>query len=208
MAYDGGIVQMANNSASKIVGKGTVRFRMLDGKKVLLTDVRHVPGLKQNLVSLGRIDEKGCKFSAEGGTLKVLRGDKVVLQGRKLGNLYRLEGSVVTGRAAVNHKSSCQGEQGAKRSRRRTRNRRRRSRRAQGDIQAQSGGSNGVRWLQKVQKEAQSNERRSSLKSCTTQATTLTKKNVSFAEKLISDGYTSGMMHARSGEVRSRLARN
>lgn len=78
-AYDGGIVRMANDSACNIVGSGTVKYRLSNGKRVNLLDVRHVSGLRKNLISLGKIDAIGCKFSAEGGVLKVLKEDQEVL---------------------------------------------------------------------------------------------------------------------------------
>lgn len=46
-----GIVNMANGAQSKIAGVGTVRVRMFDGVVRMLTGVRHVPGLKRNLIS-------------------------------------------------------------------------------------------------------------------------------------------------------------
>ncbi|KAG6388780.1 hypothetical protein SASPL_150216 [Salvia splendens] len=45
-----------------------------------LTNVRHVPDLKRNLVSLGTLDAQGCRFSAEGGVLKITKGALVVMK--------------------------------------------------------------------------------------------------------------------------------
>ncbi|GFZ00191.1 hypothetical protein Acr_13g0015900 [Actinidia rufa] len=63
-------IWMANNIASKVVGKGSVYF------------------------------------DASGGTLRVSKENKEMLWGKKTGGLYRLEGSVQTGRATVRHGSS------------------------------------------------------------------------------------------------------
>ena len=101
-----GLVRMANNTASRVVGKWSVRFRMADGRSVTLTEVRHVPNLRKNLISMGMLDSKGCSFEASGGTLRVSKGNKEMLRGKKTEGLYRLEGSVQTGGATVRHGSS------------------------------------------------------------------------------------------------------
>lgn len=105
-ACDGGLVRMANGSANRVVGKGTVKFRVPSGKTVKVAGVRHVPGVKKNLISLGMLDERGCSFSADSGVLRVSVGKRDILLGKKFGGLYRLAGSVVTGGAAVRHGAS------------------------------------------------------------------------------------------------------
>ncbi|GFZ16423.1 hypothetical protein Acr_25g0008320 [Actinidia rufa] len=101
-----GRVWMANNTASRVVSKGSVRFRMADGRSVTLTEVKHGPDIRKNLISIGMLDSKGCRFEASGGTLSVSKGNKEMLWGRKTEGLYRLEGSVQTGGATVRHGSS------------------------------------------------------------------------------------------------------
>ena len=97
-----GAVLMGNNTPCKIAGIGTVRIRMFDGVVRTLGDVRHVPDLKRNLISLSTLDSNGYKYTGEGGVLKVCKGALVVMKGqRKSANLYVLQGSTVTGDAAV-----------------------------------------------------------------------------------------------------------
>ena len=100
-SYDGGYVLMGNNAPCKVVGKGAVQIKMFDGIIRTLTNVRHVPDLKRNLVSLGTLDAQGCRFSAEGGVLKITKGALVVMKACRSGNLYVLQGSTVTGVVAV-----------------------------------------------------------------------------------------------------------
>lgn len=57
----GGAVIMENNAPCKIIGVGTVRIRMLDGIVRTLTDVKHIPELKRNLISLSAVDSKGYR---------------------------------------------------------------------------------------------------------------------------------------------------
>lgn len=101
-----GRIWMANNTSSRVVSRGSIWFRMANGRSVTLTEVRHVPNLQKNLISIGMLDSKGCSFDASGGTLRVSKENKEMLWGKKIGGLYRLEGSVQTGGATVRHGSS------------------------------------------------------------------------------------------------------
>ncbi|GFZ19218.1 hypothetical protein Acr_27g0009570 [Actinidia rufa] len=103
--FDGGIVLMGNDNACKTRGIGTIRLKMFDGTIRVLTDVRYVPDLKKNLLSLGTLDSKGYKVTMEGGILKVVRGALVAMKGTRKGNLYFLDGSTVTGRVVVSNSS-------------------------------------------------------------------------------------------------------
>jgi len=47
---------------------------MHDGVIRTLTGVKHIPDLTKNLISLGALEDVGCKFQSEGGVLKVLKG--------------------------------------------------------------------------------------------------------------------------------------
>ncbi|KAG8498939.1 hypothetical protein CXB51_005359 [Gossypium anomalum] len=75
---------------------------MFDGVVRTLSDVRYVPELKRNLISLSTLDSKGYRYTAESGVLKISKGSLVVMKGqRKTAKLYVLQGSTVTGDAAV-----------------------------------------------------------------------------------------------------------
>ncbi|GFS39388.1 hypothetical protein Acr_00g0062660 [Actinidia rufa] len=75
-----GRIWMANNTASRVVGRGSVRFRMADGRDAGLT-------LVEEFSEFPRETRRCC-------------GE------RKTGGLYRLEGSVQTGGATVRHESN------------------------------------------------------------------------------------------------------
>jgi len=79
----------------KIIGIGSIKIRMHDGIVRILSNVRHVPNLKRNLISLGTLDSNGYKFPAEGGVLRVSKGSLVVMKGKKVDTLYILQGSTV-----------------------------------------------------------------------------------------------------------------
>ncbi|GFZ05774.1 hypothetical protein Acr_17g0013460 [Actinidia rufa] len=179
-----GRIWMANNTSSRVVGRGSVRFRMADGRSVTLTEVRHVPNLRKNLISIGMLDAKGCRFNASGGILRVSKGNKEMLWGKKTRGLYRLEGNVQTGGATVRHgssgisKKSGQGKQPLHR------------------------GTQSKRRVQDVHREAQRKETKSILRSCTAKGAA-TPKRVSFALDLISGGVLSSCAH-KGGEMEPR----
>ncbi|KAH9767170.1 hypothetical protein KPL71_011175 [Citrus sinensis] len=102
---DGGMVLMGNNSVCKVVGIGTVSLKMYDDMVRELTQVRHVPELKRNLISIGMRDQTGCVIKAENGTLKVIRGSIVIMKGTKQNGLYVLNGHTTVGEASVTEKS-------------------------------------------------------------------------------------------------------
>lgn len=98
---DGGVVLMGNNNACQIKGIGTIRLKMHDGTIRRLTNVRYIPDLKKNLISLGVLDTDGYKVKIENGVLKVIRGALVAMKGTQKSNLYFLDGSTVTGRVSI-----------------------------------------------------------------------------------------------------------
>ena len=104
-SIDGGVVLMGNNMSCKVVGIGTVRIKMHDGIVRTLKDVRHVPDLKKNLISLGTLDSQGYKYVAEGGVLKVSKDALVVIKGQLSRGLYMLQGSTVIGSVSVSSSS-------------------------------------------------------------------------------------------------------
>ena len=67
----------------KIIGIGSVRFKLHDESIRLLTEIRYVHELKRNLISLGKFDKKGYVFKGEQSTQRVMKGSKEVLRGIK-----------------------------------------------------------------------------------------------------------------------------
>ncbi|GFS31562.1 hypothetical protein Acr_00g0018110 [Actinidia rufa] len=175
-----GRIWMANNTSSRVVGRGSVRFCIADRRSMTLTEVRYVPNLQKKLISIGMLDSKGCSFNTSGGTLRVSKKNKEILWGKKTRGLYRLDRSVQIGGATVRHGSSGiskkngQGKQPLHR--------------AQGDTLGyvqKSSQTRVVQLVQDVHREAQRKETKSILRSCTTKDAA-TPKQVSFALDLIS----------------------
>ncbi|KAG8488563.1 hypothetical protein CXB51_016262 [Gossypium anomalum] len=93
----GGVVRMRNDSSGKVIGIGTVKIKMYDGTIRTLSDVRYVPNLRKNIISLSILDLKGCRINIESSSIKVSRGALFLLKGKRTCSLYILEGSTVTG---------------------------------------------------------------------------------------------------------------
>ncbi|KAG8498263.1 hypothetical protein CXB51_007025 [Gossypium anomalum] len=86
-----GVVLIGNNASCKITGVGTIKVKMFDGVVRTLRNVRHVPELKRNLISLSTLNSKGYRYTAESGVLKISKGSLVVMKWhRKTTNLYVL----------------------------------------------------------------------------------------------------------------------
>jgi hypothetical protein len=98
--YDG-IVYMGNDISCKVVGIVIFQIKMFDGSIKILTDVRHVPELRKNLISLGVLDIRGYKSIVQGGVMKFYKGILLVMKEQKVGNLFLLEGRTELGHAIV-----------------------------------------------------------------------------------------------------------
>jgi len=84
------VVHKGNNAQYKVTGIDTVKIKTHDGVLRTLSNVRYVPDLKRKLVSLGTLESKGCKYSTEGGVLKVSKYSRILLKGLRHGSPYVL----------------------------------------------------------------------------------------------------------------------
>ena len=62
-----GMVYLADDEPLKIVAKGDVRVKTWNGLVWKLQNVRHIPSLKRNLISVGQLDDEGYAVSFVGG---------------------------------------------------------------------------------------------------------------------------------------------
>nr|KYP31853.1 Retrovirus-related Pol polyprotein from transposon TNT 1-94 [Cajanus cajan] len=94
---DFGMVKMGNHVTSKIVGIGEIALMTENGNKLMLKEVRHVPDMRLNLISVSKLDEAGMinQFSAD--RWKLSRGSMIVARGKKEGSLYTMQGKICKG---------------------------------------------------------------------------------------------------------------
>lgn len=92
---DGGQVIFGNNQTCKVQGIRSIRLMIQDRNQVILQDVRYVPKLKRNLISLGTLDKSSYSFEAEKGILTVHEDTKIVMKGMRSNGLYILNGATL-----------------------------------------------------------------------------------------------------------------
>jgi hypothetical protein len=97
---EGDLVHLVDDSAYHIIVVGNIKFKMCDGQEILFKGVKHVPGLRTNLISLAILHEEGWMYHAmpDKKTLRVMHGGKTIMVGEKsCAHQYMLKGSVVGG---------------------------------------------------------------------------------------------------------------
>ena len=75
-----------------------MRFKLHDGAERVIKNVRLVPDLKRNLISLSEFDKQGYVFKGENG---VLNGSLIFMKGIQKNGMYSLIGEVVMGSVAA-----------------------------------------------------------------------------------------------------------
>ncbi|CAH9079859.1 unnamed protein product [Cuscuta europaea] len=88
-AGDFGAVKMGNSSSSGIAGIGDIQIKTSTGSTITLKDVRHVPDLRLNLLSVVCLDEQGYDNHFNRGTWKMSKGVLTIARGHVCGTLYK-----------------------------------------------------------------------------------------------------------------------
>ncbi|GJU39486.1 retrovirus-related pol polyprotein from transposon TNT 1-94 [Tanacetum coccineum] len=100
--FNGGTVFLGDNRACATMGTAKVRVQMKDGSSFVLENVRYIPDLKRNLISLGTLDQEGYTVKLQNIRVKVIKGSLMVLSGNIKGNyVYSLDGRAESGEASV-----------------------------------------------------------------------------------------------------------
>ncbi|KAH9672314.1 hypothetical protein KPL70_017673 [Citrus sinensis] len=73
-----------DDHALKNAGIGTIKIKMFNGTIRTIGEVRHVKGLKKNLLSLGQMDSHGYKTHVENGIMKIIKGALVLMKAEKI----------------------------------------------------------------------------------------------------------------------------
>ncbi|KAK2973815.1 hypothetical protein RJ640_002613 [Escallonia rubra] len=90
---DYGHVTVGNGYRCSIVGKGKVKIKLSNGGTLILNDVRHIPELQKNLISVSGLDREGYFVAFGEKQWKVTKGSMVVARGERVGTLYTLLGT-------------------------------------------------------------------------------------------------------------------
>ena len=81
---------MGNDGLAHVVGIGDICLETSNGAQLKLRDVRHVPDIRLNLLSTGKLDDEGYCSTFNQGQWKFSKGSLIVAQGKKSPNLYLL----------------------------------------------------------------------------------------------------------------------
>ena len=65
-----------------------------NGSKLVLKEVRHMPEMRLNLISTGKLDEAGMINQLGAGRWKLSRGSMIIARGKKEGSLYIMQGKI------------------------------------------------------------------------------------------------------------------
>eukprot|EP00253_Pinus_taeda_P024009 PITA_24009 len=101
------LIEMGDNEKYSVSGVGTVAFQREHGASITLTDVKYVPGLKNNLLSIAMLEDKGYDvvFSKGKVFLRHITTGQVKQIGSRIQNLYALE--VQDACKALRSKAKC-----------------------------------------------------------------------------------------------------
>ena len=66
-----GTVKFGDGSLVAIKGRGTVVFRCQNGDQRALSEVYYIPSLRSNIISVGQLDEGGCRIGIEDGIMTI-----------------------------------------------------------------------------------------------------------------------------------------
>lgn len=83
---------MGDNHALEITGIGTIKIKMFNGTICTIQKEQHVKDLKKIILSLEQIDSLNCKTHVENETIKIVRGDLMLMKVEKVNvNLFMLK---------------------------------------------------------------------------------------------------------------------
>jgi hypothetical protein len=73
---------------------GNVKIKQRNGNQWLLKEVRHVPDLRKNLISIGKLASEVCISIFTDKMWKAIKGSLVIAKGEKVGTLYLCTGNI------------------------------------------------------------------------------------------------------------------
>ncbi|KAE8821378.1 putative retrovirus-related pol polyprotein [Hordeum vulgare] len=97
---DFGLAYMGDDTGYRVAGVGDIKIKMFDGVERMLRGVRHVPGVRRNLISLGVLHDDGTVFRCDRDKkiMEIMEDDVTVIIGARMAShLYKLQESTIAG---------------------------------------------------------------------------------------------------------------
>ena len=79
-----GKVYLGDDEPCDIDGKGNVMVSLSNGSTLKLRNVKHIPKLKRNLISVGQFVDGGMKIIFDGDVYKITKGAMVITHDKKV----------------------------------------------------------------------------------------------------------------------------
>ncbi|RVW83457.1 Retrovirus-related Pol polyprotein from transposon TNT 1-94 [Vitis vinifera] len=92
---DFGSVRMGNDGSAKAIGMGDVRLETSNGTMLTLKNVKHIPDIRMNLISTGKLDDEGFYNTFRDSQWKLTRGSMAIAKGNKSSSLYLMQARVI-----------------------------------------------------------------------------------------------------------------
>ena len=99
-----GTVHLGNDKSCAITSIGTIKIQLHDGVDMILNDVRHIPDMRKNLISLGTLHANSFNYRSDDNReiLRVTKGVLTMMKGKRTTrNIYKLLWNTVVGGAAA-----------------------------------------------------------------------------------------------------------
>ena len=94
--YDGGDVFQDDDSVAKIIGGGTFKLNLMDGRIRTLPVLLDIPRFARNLIYVSKMDDVGVKIVFDKESYEMVRGAMVLLKGVQFRSLHKLQGSTIS----------------------------------------------------------------------------------------------------------------
>ncbi|GAB2265840.1 hypothetical protein Dimus_037850 [Dionaea muscipula] len=104
---DYGVVRMGNAGVASAIGIGDICLENEQGGRLVLTNVKHIPEMRLNLLFVGRLDDEGYVSTFKDGGWKLSKGSLIVARGRKESFLYVLQTKLM----ATGHVNALEDEE-------------------------------------------------------------------------------------------------
>ena len=86
---------MGNDDLAKAIGMRDVRLETSNGTMLILKNVKHIPDIRMNLISIGKLDDEGLYNTFLDSQWKLTRGSMVVAKRKKYSSLYLMQARVI-----------------------------------------------------------------------------------------------------------------
>ena len=90
-----GSVRMGNDGSAKAIGMEDVCLETSNGTMLILKNVKHIPNIRMNLISTGKLDDEGFCNTFCDSQWKLTRCSMVVAKRKKCSSLYLMQVRVI-----------------------------------------------------------------------------------------------------------------